>query len=289
MEGQSLSHFQFLNDKNLVWRGRRLIKNVGLSFGNNDRKISKYKNRFQGKKVFILGNGPSLDLHDLNSLKDEIIFCTNWFPKSPVYREFKFPFFFASDAQFWNYSDEFAEGFIEQLCFNKSVECFFDISGKKAVRKIRNRELGSFINKKTSYLYLNKSRPLWNANEVFSTDPLFPLKWGYSVIVDFCLPIAFFMGFKQVILLGCDCDYKLHSQSNFSKSYFYDFETLPSRNQSYLNYQRDHRGLENRLELWEQGYRKALLHFSKENRAIINSSRHTLLKSIPREPLENFL
>jgi len=28
-----------------------------------------------------------------------------------------------------------------------------------------------------------------------------------SVIIDLCLQIAYYMGFKEVYLLGCDCDY----------------------------------------------------------------------------------
>jgi hypothetical protein len=46
---------------------------------------------------------------------------------------------------------------------------------------------------------------------------------GFSVIIDQCLPLAFYMEFDPIYLLGCDCDYSLNSTtSKFSKAYFCD-------------------------------------------------------------------
>jgi hypothetical protein len=43
--------------------------------------------------------------------------------------------------------------------------------------------------------------------------------WGNTVIVDFCLPLAQYMGFTQIYLLGCDCDYGQGVSGG--SSYFY--------------------------------------------------------------------
>ena len=39
--------------------------------------LLQYKNRYPGQRCFILGNGPSLTINDLNWLKGEITFASN--------------------------------------------------------------------------------------------------------------------------------------------------------------------------------------------------------------------
>jgi glycosyltransferase involved in cell wall biosynthesis len=43
----------------------------------NTRSIARLRNRHEGRRAFIIGNGPSLRLEDLNRLKDEITFAAN--------------------------------------------------------------------------------------------------------------------------------------------------------------------------------------------------------------------
>jgi len=48
--------------------------------------------------------------------------------------------------------------------------------------------------------------PVWEAREI-KFDVSKGCYWGYTIIIDFCLQMAYYMGFKTVYLLGCDCDY----------------------------------------------------------------------------------
>ena len=43
----------------------------------NKRKLRKLKNKYKGKRCFIMGNGPSLKAEDLELLKDEYCFGQN--------------------------------------------------------------------------------------------------------------------------------------------------------------------------------------------------------------------
>lgn len=43
----------------------------------NHRNILKLKNKYQGKRCFIIGNGPSLTAEDLDKLENEICFAAN--------------------------------------------------------------------------------------------------------------------------------------------------------------------------------------------------------------------
>jgi hypothetical protein len=50
-----------------------------------------------------------------------------------------------------------------------------------------------------------------------------------TVIMDFCLPMAVYMGFTEIYLLGCDTDYCLDKAEDFSHAYFYDVTRLKQR------------------------------------------------------------
>ena len=41
------------------------------------RKNIEYKDKYKGKRCFIIGNGPSLKKHDLTLLKDEFVLTVN--------------------------------------------------------------------------------------------------------------------------------------------------------------------------------------------------------------------
>ena len=47
------------------------------SWAENDQRLTNLQNIHKGKRAFILGNGPSLSIADLNKLKNEITFASN--------------------------------------------------------------------------------------------------------------------------------------------------------------------------------------------------------------------
>ena len=50
---------------------------------------------------------------------------------------------------------------------------------------------------------------------------------GGTIIIDLILPLAFYMGFSEFYLLGCDCDFKLDEAGDLSKGYFYEGGAWP--------------------------------------------------------------
>ena len=56
-------------------------------FSQESLNWTNLKNKYQGKRCFILGNGPSLKQQDLTLLKDEITFVSNWFVLHDKYEE----------------------------------------------------------------------------------------------------------------------------------------------------------------------------------------------------------
>jgi hypothetical protein len=170
-----------------------------------------FKNKYHGETCIILGNGPSLTIPLLVQLNTLGIFT------------------FVSN------------GFI--LVKNK-LDCSINavcMSNEGAIHKyLRDYpdDTLKFIKKSNS----NNYRDLKNVYELpfecehekgihkadyikdgnFSFNPWDINFCGDTVILDFCLPLAYFMGFKQIFMAGVDCDY--------SKGYFvegYELADLP--------------------------------------------------------------
>lgn len=71
---------------------KRFAANKGLCFSNNEKIILSLKNKHKGKRCFVIGNGPSLKIEDLNKIasnrdisiaSNKIYLCfnsTNWRP-----------------------------------------------------------------------------------------------------------------------------------------------------------------------------------------------------------------
>lgn len=59
------------------------------------------KNKYKGKRCFIIGNGPSVKKMDLQKLQGEYVFTVNQFTNSDMYTEIKPSFHLWSDERFF--------------------------------------------------------------------------------------------------------------------------------------------------------------------------------------------
>src|SRR5262249_55586718 len=124
------------------------------------------------------------------------------------------------------------------------------------------------------YLRCNRRRQIWSLEDI-AVDATSTLYTGDSVILDFCLPLAHFMGFSAIYLLGCDTDY-----SSREAAHFYAAST-PSRAAEY------HR------DRWygnvTRSYAVARRRFEAEGRRIFNATNGGRLEVFPRVCLKDIL
>ena len=172
---------------------RQLAKLISMNRSKGDyssfnRVLNNFRDKYSGGRCFIVGTGPSINKTDLSLLDDEICFGVN-----TLYN-------IKSDCRYW-------------------VLCDIDVWKKK------KDEVHQFV--KSDYVFLAESiavnlirgggglwsrdiliRPLGSINvwDKVSGDITLGSFSGGTVVVH-ALQIAFFMGFKEVYLLGCDCDY----------------------------------------------------------------------------------
>jgi len=159
-------------------------------------ELKKFKNKYDGKRCFVIGNGPSLRTEDLEVIQSngDISFGCN-----RIYVLF--------DRTSWrpsfyiNQDPKVIRGCIEEIRdLDKNQVKFIKALGKKEY------EVDGAIYFDFVIRYGKKKLPN------FSDDPEKELYNGYTVTYA-AIQLAAYMGFKEIYLLGCDCSYSLDNQS----------------------------------------------------------------------------
>jgi hypothetical protein len=175
--------------------------------------------RFRGlhcdrQRCFLVGNGPSIRSQDLRLLKDEIVFVTNHFHHHEHYEALSPTYYCVSDPVVFRHGVEPRWGAGMQAKTKSAIK-FFPLKVKRAVRH------SPYFAGHTIY-YLNYAGYEVVPTGTMSLNPSITVYQGNTVMIDFCIPLAFYMGFREIYLVGCDCDYQLAAHKNFAQSHFYD-------------------------------------------------------------------
>ncbi len=153
------------------------------------RHLAKYKDLHQGKRCFIIGNGPSLKQTDLSLLKNEYTFGMN-----RIY--LMFPELGFSTTYF--------------LTVNSLVI-------EQCAQDIRALPIPKFLSWR-SYKLIGQASGLHFLHTTY-TGPGFAKDmrgrvWEGATVTYVALQLAFYMGFEQVILIGVDHTYSAQGKPN---------------------------------------------------------------------------
>ncbi len=159
----------------------------------DSEELTCFYNRYKGERCFIIGNGPSLNRHDLSLLEGEFSFGVNSFYYKTRETGFVPTFYVVED------SSVMKENVEEIRAFDAPFK-FFPTIYRRFVPKTPN----TFFFEMNRSFY-EKSSPNYVVPR-FSTDASKVLYCGQSVTY-INLQLAFFMGFTEVHLIGMDFDY----------------------------------------------------------------------------------
>lgn len=183
-------------------------------------RIAELKDIYKGERCFILGNGPSLKDDDLTLLADEKVFVTNWFANHESVAGILPDFYcICSHELFGGWGSEVPE-------FNTDLRARIEAMPTTTMflpyRFLPYVESGNLF-EHHDHRYLLFDRPKMGIDEAKTVelDLSEPLHDGYTVILTFCLPLAKWMGFTDIYLLGVDSNYGI-SKPDDPKQYFYD-------------------------------------------------------------------
>lgn len=150
--------------------------------------ISKFKDIHKDRRCFIMGTGYSLNYQDMNLLKNDITIGCNriGLKYTPTY-------LCVSDALMYKNHKEEIDKINSPLFMTTTDE--YPITEKNSKRS-------------TYIIRCRKDRGLiWKGN-FWHPDLEYITWWGKNcsgtVIIDLCIPLADFMGFKEIYLIGVD-------------------------------------------------------------------------------------
>lgn len=169
-----------------------LVDDIVYIIKNADSYIKKsyqIKDIYIGKRAFIIGNGPSLNIDDLNKLKNEISFGCNRITQ--MYNHTN-----------WRLTDYF---FADPLFISNSIKCKDDMNSissehKHAFTTLQSRIYDEYKDEYNNLYFLRINR----SNKMrFSEDIAQTLGSGGTSLFEI-FQIAVYMGVKEFYLLGVD-------------------------------------------------------------------------------------
>jgi hypothetical protein len=178
-----------------------------------NRQLKQFKNRHRGERCFIIGNGPSLTIEDLDQLRSETTFASN-------------KIYLAFDQTEWRPSYYVVE---DDHMIRQHYQTIRDLDG---FVKFVSDDWSSFFRGDDKVVMYPRTLLDLNRFPRFSGNASRYVFCGYMVTY-ISLQLAYFMGFDQVYLLGVDFDYSLnhngadtivhdagHPSDHFTPEYF---------------------------------------------------------------------
>lgn len=186
------------------------------------KNIEELKNKFQGKRCFILGNGPSLNKTDVLKLKNEYTFAVNSIFLMTETNGFRPSFYVVED----------------NLVFKENVQKIDDYEG---VTKILPKHYAEQLSCKDECFVFDMDQDFYHKGKKQRFAIPFFNEGGSQTF--YCaqsvtlinMQLAYYMGFSEVYLIGMDFSYSIpsgHSQdgnhikseaddtNHFHKDYF---------------------------------------------------------------------
>ncbi len=235
-------------------RLRRQVNNKLYRQSIDSDNVSSFKDRHLNEACFIIGNGKSLTLEDLEiieNIKDVKTFASNRIYK--LYDETKWrPNYYVA------FEPEFVTQNIDKIVNVDADFVFLNMIGKKKCHNHPPKRV-VWLNCTSSFC-INRYT---TKNISFSYDPANYIGDGYSVTFT-ALQLAVYMGFKTIYLIGMD-----HYVSKRSFSHFYESSKAEYNTDTYL-------------EGIEFGYRKAKESAEKMGVKILNATRGGKLEVFQR-------
>lgn len=241
---------------------RRVLPNEA----NNERLLAM-KDRHAGERAFVLGNGPSLKIPDIDRLKGEVTFASN-------------KIYLAFDQTDWRPT-------YLNCCDGKVAENLkLELTEYSWGQKVFGASVSEVLGDGNGFTYVNWPHPEGEAN----WDPVKGFRSGHSV-VNLGIKLAYWMGITEIIVIGLDFHFDVPDTRTGEQVYGND--VIISRgevNHFHPDYRKEG-------ETWtvpqlDDQYRDFVFareYLEARGRTIVNASRFTKLDAWPRVDFDQLL
>jgi hypothetical protein len=247
-------------------KARNWFRAQGIPTKYNDIKILSLKDRHKGERCVLVGMGPSLRMEDLERLKNCVTFGCNQVFKAYAETTWRPTYYTVSDSVV-------AETYKEKILAVDSIKIFTD--GVKHLIGETNEIL--WIHMRPTCFSEDSSSLAFSKNLVDGIAP-----GGATVIYD-QLQIAYYMGFREVILVGIDFNYENFALIDEHSQQGQLAENKNEGNHFIKNYYKPGEKMNvPKVELQRNAFQKASQVYAESGRKLINASRKTKLDVIER-------
>lgn len=163
------------------------------------KQNSKFKDIYNGRRCFILCNGPSINKQDLRPLKNEIVFSAGCGYYHKDYNNFRPRYHCVPGliySSLFNYDTAIA-WFKEMHQALRDAELFLGASEARLERRYN-----LFPGRKVNYLCMKKHFS-GKSNKIIDISGIIPSPQSAAIM---CLMVAMYMGFKKIYLVGAEHD-----------------------------------------------------------------------------------
>lgn len=184
----------------------------------SQKKMLKLKDRYKGKRCFIIGNGPSLTAGDLDKLKNEYTFAANRIYKIFPQTKWRPTFYCIQDENMLREMDE------------KNILETSNICKATFIRMHSYHIIKGKISKYHNLVFIPISGVLSRDEEVRFSSDADCLIYDGNTVTYMSMQIAAHMGFREIYLVGMDHNFpyrwtddgKLEVNDLSIASHFYD-------------------------------------------------------------------
>jgi glycosyltransferase involved in cell wall biosynthesis len=248
-------------------RGRLAEK--GILIDPVDWRLKKLRGAYAGRECHVLGRSINPAALDWNRLEQEFVFVADVNALIPEVLQLREGMYCISDLRFWEGRWGVSPNMLDFLAHIPSLFKLFELPA-------RPRRKDFPLYSPHSYLFKTVDRDfgIWKGN--VTLDAVHRLMWGYHVVLDMCLPMAFHLGFSKVQLHGCQWEFLEESQR------LRDFFTLYCYNNDYnlseniLPFSTAH----GRTDLlWVHSLQRLVAEYGSRGMAILNSKQDEISTS----------
>ncbi len=170
-------------------------------------QLKKFKDIHKGQRCFIVATGPSLTIEDVNKLKGEICWTCNSGINLFEKTDWRPQYYAIADGTVFNRIKKKIEKTDMPISFYNHKDIVWDRKDIYPLPMWVSLVLDDATRKVIPKLWRKKRMSLDITKKVFMGGNI------TNVIIQIC----FYMGFKEIYLLGCDCNYTLKdSHSSFA-------------------------------------------------------------------------
>ncbi|MDR6121909.1 hypothetical protein QFZ87_001506 [Bacillus sp. SLBN-46] len=185
----------------MVWTFRRRIKPayINIRVGILSRNVKSLKGTHSGESCFIIGNGPSLTVQDLNRIKNQVSFSSNRINLLINQTDWK--------PYYYTFTDSLiASKFFDEV-YNMPKKRMFVVVSNTSYTSLKKQFNKDCIFLRSYYEHRNDGLPKFS-------DDVSKKLFQHGTVTFANIQLAVYMGFKNIYLLGVDHNFGISKKKD---------------------------------------------------------------------------